>query len=74
MPNPERLRHYGSVPAGETDVGERLPPKRIETLRKRPKPEPWVKKDFGVGLGLSCDFDRTIEPCVWIQTFRTILG
>ncbi len=60
MPNPERLSHYGSVPAGETEVGERLSRKRIETLRKRPKPEPWVKKDLGIGPGLSCDFDGTI--------------
>ncbi len=55
---------------GETEVGKRLPPKRIETLRKRPPPEPWVKKDVGIGLGLCWDFGKTIKPCVRIQTFR----
>lgn len=55
---------------GETEVGERLPPRRMETLRKGPTPEPWVKKDFGVALGLAWDFDNTVEPCVRIQTYR----
>ncbi len=55
---------------GKTEVGERLPPKRIKTLKKKPAPEPWVKKDFGLGLGVCWDFDKTVEPCLRIQTLR----
>jgi hypothetical protein len=55
---------------GRNEVGERLTPIRVETLRARPKPEPWVKRDIGVALGVCWDFDDTVEPCARIQTWR----
>jgi len=55
---------------GYDEVGERLPPIRVETLRARPRPEPWLRRDIGIALGVCWDFDRSVEPCLRIQTFR----
>jgi hypothetical protein len=55
---------------GHDEVGERLTPIRVSTLRAKPTPEPWLKRDFGIALGVCWDFDRTVEPCIRIQMFR----
>ena len=55
---------------GQSEVGEKLTPIHVETLRAKPRPEPWLKRDFGVAVGVCWDFDKTVEPCVRIQTWR----
>jgi hypothetical protein len=55
---------------GYGEVAERLPPIRLETLRARPRPEPWLKRDLGIALGVCWNFDDSVEPCLRIQTFR----
>jgi hypothetical protein len=55
---------------GRDEAGENLAPIRVNTLRAKPRPEPWLKRDFGIALGACWDFDRTVEPCIRIQTWR----
>lgn len=53
----------------QTQVGERLPPTRIERFTNRPTPGAWAG-GFEIGFDLSWDFDEAIGLYVRIWTYR----